>query len=59
MVSSRIVKTRLKSVGCGQRKSGSSRGSSDLTVSVVCAYAPTARAPSEVKSRFLANCRTH
>lgn len=38
VVSSRIVKARMKWVGCGQRKS--SRESSDLTaVSVICAYA--------------------
>ena len=51
-VSSRIVMARLKWVGKRQRRSGGSRGSSDIFVTVICAYAPTARAPPEVKSKF-------
>ena len=45
----------MKWVGRGQRESEGSRESSDLTVSVICAYAPTAKAHSRVKSRFLSD----
>ena len=51
VVSSRIVKARMKWVGCGQRKC--SRESSDLTaVSVVCAYV------QEGTPDFLVKCKT-
>ena len=47
-----IVMARLKWVGKRQRQSGGSRKSQDVFVTVICAYAPTARAPPEVKSKF-------
>ena len=52
-VNSRIVMARLQWVDQGQRKSGNSRKSPDMSVSAVCVHAPTARAPAGVKSRFL------
>ena len=51
-VSSRIVVARLKWVSKRQRRSKGSREASDVFVTVICAYAPTARAPPAVKSRF-------
>ena len=51
-VSSRVVMARLKWIGRGQRRCGGSRESSDVFVSVLCTYAPTARAPPAVKARF-------
>lgn len=43
---------KLKWVGWVQKKSGNYRRGSNVSVSVVCAYATTARAPPEMKSRF-------
>ena len=51
-VSSRIVTARLKWVGKGQRRCGGSRETSNMFLSIVCAYAPTARAPPGVKDQF-------
>ena len=51
-VSSRLVTAKLKRVGKGQRKHGGSRETSNMFVSIVCAYAPTARAPPGVKVQF-------
>ena len=51
-VSSRIVMARLKLIVNGQRRSGGSRGNKDVFVSVMCVYAPTARATPAVKSKF-------
>lgn len=52
-VNSGIVMAKLKWVGWGQKKSGNSRRGSNVAVSVVCAYAPTARASPGIKSGFL------
>ena len=43
-----------KWAGRGQRKgsAGGGRKKSEVFVTVVCAYAPTAKAPSGVKSKF-------
>ena len=43
VVSSRLVTDRFKAVCAGQRKPGGSRESKDIYVTVVSAYAPTAR----------------
>lgn len=43
---------RLKWVGKRQGRSGGSRESGDVFVSVLCAYAPTARATPGVKAKF-------
>ena len=43
-MSSRIVHARLKLASTGQHLPGGLRRSSDVFVSVVCVYAPTARA---------------
>ena len=51
-VSSRIVMARLKWVGRGQSRGGGSRETSNVFVTVVCVYAPTARAPPGVKEKF-------
>ena len=51
-VSSRLVTARLKWVGIGQRKHGDSRETSNMFFSLVCAYAPIARAPSGAKAQF-------
>lgn len=50
-VSSRLVTARMKWVGKRQRRHGSSRETSDTFLSVVCAYAPTAKAPG-MKAKF-------
>lgn len=51
-VSSRVVMARLKVVRCGQRRPGGSRQTRSVYMSVVSAYAPTAKAPPGVKERF-------
>ena len=51
-ISSRIVTARLKLVGAGQGKSGGSREKKNTYHSVVCVYAPTAKAPPGVAQRF-------
>ena len=51
-ISSRIVTARLKLVGAGQRKSGGSREKKNTYHSVVCVYAPTAKAPPGVAQKF-------
>jgi len=51
-VSSRIVHARLKLASAGQRLPGGLRHSSDVFVSVVCVYAPTARTPGDMVKRF-------
>ena len=47
-VNSRLVTARLKWVGKGQRR----HGRSNTFMSIICAYAPTSRAPSGVKAHF-------
>ena len=49
---SRIVIARLKYIGKRQRRSGGSRESRDVFVSVLCVYAPNARATPGVKANF-------
>ena len=51
-VSPRLATARLKWVARGQRRHQGSRETSDIFVTVVCAYAPTARAPPGVKAQF-------
>ena len=51
-VSSRIVMARLKWIGKGQRRSGECRENKNVFVSVICVYAPTARATPAVKAKF-------
>ena len=51
-ISSRVVKARLKVARSGQRRPGGSRMTSDIYMSVVSAYAPTAKAPPGVKAKF-------
>ena len=51
-MSSRIVHARLKLASAGQRLPGGLHCSSDVFVSVVCVYAPTARAPGDMVKRF-------
>ena len=51
-ISSRIVTARLKLVGAGQRKPGGSREKKNTYLSVVCVYAPTAKAPPGVAQKF-------
>ena len=52
VVSSRVVTARLKVVRRGQRRPGGSRETSSTHMSVVSAYAPTAKAPLGVKAKF-------
>ena len=56
-VSSRVVTARLKWVGRRQRRRGSSRETSEVFVSVVSAYAPTALAAPGVKVKLAMNCK--
>ena len=56
-VSSRVVTVRLKWVGRRQRRRGSSRETSEVFVSVVSAYAPTALAAPGVKVKLAMNCK--
>ena len=51
-VSSRVVMARLKVVRSGQRRPGGARETSDSYLSVVSAYAPTAKAPPGVNDKF-------
>ena len=51
-VSSRIISARLKWVHTGKKKGGWSGKASGTYVSVVCAYAPTAKAPPTIKLKF-------
>ena len=50
-ISSRIVTARLKLVDAGQRKPGGSR-EKNTYLSVVCVYAPTAKAPPGIAQKF-------
>ncbi len=51
-MSSRIVVARLKWIGRRQRRAGGFREKSTSFVTIVCVYAPTARAPPRVKEKF-------
>ena len=51
-VSSRVVTARLKLVGASQRKPGGSRGKKNTYLSVVCVYAPTAKALPGIAQKF-------
>ena len=51
-VSSRIISARLKWVHTGKKKGGWSGKASGTYVSVVCAYAPTAKALPSIKLKF-------
>ena len=52
-VSSRIVVARLKVSSAGQRKPGGSRGTRNTYITVISAYAPTAKAPPAVTQKFM------
>ena len=52
-VSSRVVMARLKVVHHGQRRPGGSRETGNTYLSVVSAYAPTAKAPPGIKTKFV------
>ena len=52
-VSPRIVSARLKLVRAGLRRPGGLREAGDIYMSVISAYAPTARAPPRVKQQFI------
>ena len=52
-VSSRIVTARLKVTSAGQRKSGGSRATKSIYITVVSVYGPTAKAPSAVTQKFM------
>ena len=52
-MSSRIVTTLLKLARAGQRIPGGSRESSYIFVTVLSVYAPTLKAPPQVKQRFV------
>ena len=54
-VNSRLVTARMKWVGKRQRRHGSSRETSDMFLSVVCAYDPTARAPPGMKAKYFSD----
>ena len=51
-VSSRIVTARLKWVSKGQQRHEASRKISSIALSVICVYAPAARATPGVKAQF-------
>ena len=51
-ISSRVVMARLKVVRSGQRRPGGMREATNIYMSVVCAYAPTAKAPPGIKAKF-------
>ena len=52
-VSSRVVMARLKVVHRGQRRPGGSRETSNTYLSIVSTYAPTAKAPPGIKTKFV------
>ena len=52
-VSSRVVMARLMWTGLGKKKHGQPRRTSDTHVSIICVYAPTAKAPPRDKQKFL------
>ena len=52
-ISSRVVTARLKAMGRGQRRPGGARTMRNSFISVISAYAPTARAPPGIKSKFM------
>ena len=52
-ISSRVVTARLKAMGRGQRRPGGARTTRNSFISVISAYAPTARAPPGIKSKFM------
>ena len=52
-VSSRIVTMRMKLAHVGQRRPGGGRETSNIFVTVISVYAPTARAPAGVVQRFM------
>ena len=54
-VSSRIISARLKWIHIGKKKGGWSGKASGTYVSVVCAYASTAKAPPSTKLQFYDN----
>ena len=51
-VSSRIISARFKWVNTGKEKKGWPKRTPGTYVSVVCAYAPTAKAPPSIKIKF-------
>ena len=51
-VSSKIISARLKWVHTGKKKGGWSGKASGTYVSIVCAYAPTAKAHPSIKLKF-------
>ena len=57
-VSSRIISARLKLVKRGQRQPGGSRETCDVFATIISAYAPTAKATTSIKSKFLLNFKT-
>ena len=52
-VSSRVVVARLKVVHRSQRRPGGSRETSNTYLSIVSTYAPTAKAPPGIKTKFV------
>ena len=52
-VSSRIVTARLKLTSVGQRRAGGSRETRNMYLTVISAYAPTARAPPAIAQEFI------
>ena len=53
-VSSRVVMARLKWAGVVKKKHGRHKRDKDMYVSVICVYAPTAKAPPGIKQKFFA-----
>ena len=53
-VSSRVVMARLKWAGVMKKKHGRHKRDKDMYVSVICVYAPTAKAPPGIKQKFFA-----
>ena len=51
-VSSRIITARLRVMSKGQRKPGGSREVSNIFMTILSVYAPTAKAPPSVKLKF-------
>ena len=52
-VSSRIITMRMKLARASQRKPGGGRETSNIFVTVISVYAPTARAPLRVAQKFM------
>ena len=57
-ISSRVVTARLKAMGRGQRRPGGARTTRNSFISVISAYAPTARAPPGIKLNSWRSSRT-